>query len=122
MVGGGTSEGGRSLAAVDEDGDASSSDTSSQDGIPDELHSRLGAHGVGSIASTYWRPERRDRGGLSILDERCVPTNACIPEVQGSQCCQDQILAVRTNRGLIGALALVHVQLLIVQPWVWPQV
>lgn len=74
-------EGGRPLAAVDEEGAASSSaaasDTSSQDGIPDELHSRLGAHGVGSIASTYWRPERKDRGGLSVLDERyCVNGNA----------------------------------------------
>lgn len=37
----------------------------------DARGSRLGHAYVGSIASTYWRPERTDRGeGLSTVDER----------------------------------------------------
>ncbi len=32
--------------------------------------SRLGMAYVGSIASTYWRPERTNRGALSAIDER----------------------------------------------------
>ena len=103
MLGGDTSEGGHSLAAFEEDGDASSTagalGTSSQDGIPDELHNRLGAHGVGSIASTYWRPERRDRGGLSILDERHVPTILASCRHMVASAVKPKNIAVRANLG-----------------------
>jgi hypothetical protein len=46
------------------------SEASSQEGVAECLGSQRGAGKAGSIASTYWRPERRDRGGLSLLDER----------------------------------------------------
>lgn len=35
-----------------------------------EARSKLGLGYVGSTASTNWRPERTDRGGLSTVDER----------------------------------------------------
>lgn len=44
--------------------DPSESNLSEVDGLP-------GAKPVGSIASTYWRPERHDRNdALSMIDER----------------------------------------------------
>lgn len=37
-----------------------------------------GARAVGSIASTYWRPERHDRNdALSMIDERCGVLYMC---------------------------------------------
>lgn len=54
---------GDSMSAVSE---------SSEEEDHDGRESRLGRAYVGSIASTYWRPERNDRGGLSAVDERCA--------------------------------------------------
>ena len=60
-----------------EDDEAASSEVSSSEALSEELSSRLDSHSqagtrkVGSIASTYWRPERRDRKeNLSVIDER----------------------------------------------------
>ena len=48
------------------------SDSSHADLHGDESTSQSRRH-TGSIASTYWRPERRDRTELSsVLDDRCV--------------------------------------------------
>ena len=53
------------------------SGASSSEAISEEVISRLGSHASagsrrqGSIASTYWRPERQDRKeNLSVIDER----------------------------------------------------
>ena len=53
------------------------SEVSSSEALSEELSSRLDSHSqagtrkMGSIASTYWRPERRDRKeNLSVIDER----------------------------------------------------
>ena len=48
------------------------SEDSSQDGFAGDMQSQHGARKAGSIASTYWRAERQDRGALSVLDERCA--------------------------------------------------
>ena len=54
-----------------------SSYASSSEAISEDTISRLGSHAsagprkLGSIASTYWRPERQDRKeNLSVIDER----------------------------------------------------
>ena len=53
------------------------SEASSSEAISEDVISRLGSHAsagprkLGSIASTYWRPERLDRKeNLSVIDER----------------------------------------------------
>lgn len=53
------------------------SDASSSEALSEDMSSRLGSHAgagprkLGSIASTYWRPERQDRKeNLSVIDER----------------------------------------------------
>lgn len=53
------------------------SDASSSEALSEDVSSRLGSHAgagprrLGSIASTYWRPERQDRKeNLSVIDER----------------------------------------------------
>ncbi|CAL8460507.1 g36 [Coccomyxa elongata] len=53
----------------EEDSGLAMSESSEEEDF-DGRESRLGRAYVGSIASTYWRPERKDRGGLSALDER----------------------------------------------------
>ena len=57
---------------------------SSSEALSEEVSSRLGSHAgagprkLGSIASTYWRPERRDRNeNLSVIDERFVAFHIC---------------------------------------------
>ena len=51
------------------DSGSSSQCAMDQRSISDASHSR----GPGSIASTYWRPERTDRNAnLSAIDERCA--------------------------------------------------
>ena len=55
----------------EEDSESAVSESSEEDDF-DGRESRLGRAYVGSIASTYWRPERKDRGGLSAVDERCA--------------------------------------------------
>ncbi len=57
---------------VSEEDSGSAVSESSEEEDYDGRESRLGRAYVGSIASTYWRPERKDRGGLSALDERCA--------------------------------------------------
>jgi hypothetical protein len=57
--------------AGEEDSFTEESESSEDSDDDDARGSRLGHAYVGSIASTYWRPERTDRGeGLSIVDER----------------------------------------------------
>ncbi|EIE25288.1 hypothetical protein COCSUDRAFT_61516 [Coccomyxa subellipsoidea C-169] len=58
------------LSFIEEEEELSGQSEGSQGTDDDELESRLGRGYVGSIASTYWRPERTDRGGLATLDER----------------------------------------------------
>ena len=59
-------------AYVLNDSASSLSDSSYADLGGDESTSQ-GRRRTGSIASTYWRPERRDRTELSsVLDDRCV--------------------------------------------------
>lgn len=62
-------------SAADESEDGSCA--SSSEAISEDVISRLGSHSaagprkLGSIASTYWRPERQDRKeNLSVIDER----------------------------------------------------
>lgn len=70
----------------EEDSESAGSESSEEDDY-DGRESRLGRAYVGSIASTYWRPERKDRGGLSAVDERCAfavclssyPLSKCLP-------------------------------------------
>ena len=55
-----------------DDSASSLSDSSHADLHGAESTSQCRRH-TGSIASTYWRPERRDRTELSsVLDDRCV--------------------------------------------------
>lgn len=68
------SESDANSAADESDND---SDASSSEAVSEDLISRLGSHAgagprkLGSIASTYWRPERQDRKeNLSVIDER----------------------------------------------------
>lgn len=60
--------------------DSTESGSSCEDDDTEGERSRMGQAYVGSIASTYWRPERTNRGALSAIDERyrsyllqCVP-------------------------------------------------
>ena len=62
---------------ADADGSEDESFASSSEALSEDLSSRLGSHAgagarkLGSIASTYWRPERQDRKeNLSAIDER----------------------------------------------------
>lgn len=62
---------------LDESDESFESEVSSSEFLSEEVSSRLdslsqaGTRKVGSIASTYWRPERRDRQeNLSVVDER----------------------------------------------------
>lgn len=64
-------------AADESDNDSSDSYASSSEAVSEGVISRLGSHAgagprkLGSIASTYWRPERQDRKeNLSVIDER----------------------------------------------------
>ena len=59
------------------DSSEEASDASSSEALSEDVSSRLGSHAaagprkLGSIASTYWRPERQDRKqNLSVIDER----------------------------------------------------
>lgn len=59
------------------DSSEEASDASSSEALSEDMSSRLGSHAaagprkLGSIASTYWRPERQDRKeNLSVIDER----------------------------------------------------
>ena len=66
-----TARGPKTGSATSEEEDRFTEESeSSEDSDDDEGGSRLGHAYVGSIASTYWRPERTDRGGLSTVDER----------------------------------------------------
>ncbi len=67
------------LSFIEEEEELSGQSEGSQDTDDDELESRLGRGYVGSIASTYWRPERTDRGGLATLDERLLLPFLLIP-------------------------------------------
>ncbi len=75
----------RGQAHADRDSEADSEVDESDDGsyapssevMSEDIISRLGSHAgagprkLGSIASTYWRPERQDRKeNLSVIDER----------------------------------------------------
>jgi hypothetical protein len=70
--------GSSSAAAADLPGGSTAYDSGASDSAADgqqpcdeaEERSRRGEAFVGSIASTYWRPERSNRGGLSAIDER----------------------------------------------------
>ena len=67
-------------AHVLDDSASSLSDSSHADLHEDESISQSRRR-AGSIASTYWRPERRDRTELSsVLDDRCVSDleTACV--------------------------------------------
>lgn len=85
-------------AALDEQHDTASgseadesedeSYASSSEALSEEVSSRLGSHAgagprkLGSIASTYWRPERQDRKeNLSVIDERCFSITSALTEI-----------------------------------------
>ncbi len=74
---------GHDIAASQSDADSSAEESdndsyaSSSEAVSEDVISRLGRHDgagprkLGSIASTYWRPERQDRKeNLSVIDER----------------------------------------------------
>ena len=67
------------VTASDSEADESDAESyaSSSEAMSEEISSRLSSHAgagtrkLGSIASTYWRPERLDRKeNLSVIDER----------------------------------------------------
>ena len=74
---------GHDVAASDSEADSAADESdndsyaSSSEAVSEDVISRLGSNAgaaprkLGSIASTYWRPERQDRKeNLSIIDER----------------------------------------------------
>jgi hypothetical protein len=74
---------GQDVAASESESDSAADESdndsyvSSCEAVSEEVISRLGSHAgagprkLGSIASTYWRPERQDRKeNLSVIDER----------------------------------------------------
>jgi hypothetical protein len=74
---------GQDIAASESDADSAADESdndsyaSSSEAVSEDVISRLGSHAeagprkLGSIASTYWRPERQDRKeNLSVIDER----------------------------------------------------
>lgn len=65
------------------DGSEDESYVSSSEALSEDVSSRLGKYAgagprkLGSIASTYWRPERQDRKeNLSVIDERYKCTSS----------------------------------------------
>ncbi|DBA99090.1 hypothetical protein WJX77_009113 [Trebouxia sp. C0004] len=74
---------GQNIAASESEADSAADESdndsyaSSSEAVSEDVISRLGSHAgagprkLGSIASTYWRPERQDRKeNLSVIDER----------------------------------------------------
>ena len=73
------------ISDAEADGSEDESYASSSEALSKDVSSRLGSHAgasprkLGSIASTYWRPERQDRKeNLSVIDERYTALHAAL--------------------------------------------